>query len=55
LKAFITEFGGANNPDCLKMLGQMLDYMADNPEYIGWTAWAAGKELRESGVVLSNY
>jgi len=43
LKAFITEFGGADNPTCLRMLSEMLDYMANNPEYIGWTAWAAGE------------
>ncbi|KAI1355881.1 glycoside hydrolase family 5 protein [Xylaria sp. FL0043] len=42
LKAFITEFGGANNTDCATMLQDMLNYMADNEEYIGWTAWAAG-------------
>jgi endoglucanase len=24
------------------MLTNMVDYMATNPEYIGWTAWAAG-------------
>ncbi|KAI0909933.1 glycoside hydrolase family 5 protein [Ustulina deusta] len=42
LKAFITEFGGANNTGCATMLGDMLDYMSENEEYIGWTAWAAG-------------
>ncbi|CAJ2507179.1 Uu.00g083650.m01.CDS01 [Anthostomella pinea] len=42
LKAFITEFGGANNTGCAAMLTDMVDYMADNEEYIGWTAWAAG-------------
>jgi endoglucanase len=24
------------------MLTNMVNYMAQNPEYIGWTAWAAG-------------
>lgn len=24
------------------MLTDFVNYMADNPEYIGWTAWAAG-------------
>jgi endoglucanase len=24
------------------MLADMLNYMSDNEEYIGWTAWAAG-------------
>jgi len=42
LKAFITEFGGSNTTECYSMLNTLLDYMADNPEYIGWTAWAAG-------------
>ncbi|KAK0727751.1 glycoside hydrolase superfamily [Lasiosphaeria miniovina] len=41
LKAFITEFGGSNTTACVGMLGDMLDYMAQNEEYIGWTAWAA--------------
>jgi aryl-phospho-beta-D-glucosidase BglC (GH1 family) len=42
LKAFITEFGGSNTTACTTMLSGMLDYMAQNEEYIGWTAWAAG-------------
>ncbi|TGJ78512.1 hypothetical protein E0Z10_g10257 [Xylaria hypoxylon] len=42
LKAFITEFGGANNTGCATMLKDMVNYMSDNNEYIGWTAWAAG-------------
>ncbi|KAI0123280.1 endoglucanase 1 [Xylariales sp. AK1849] len=42
LKAFITEFGGSNATSCLTMLPDMINYMADNEEYIGWTAWAAG-------------
>ncbi|KAI1848691.1 hypothetical protein JX265_005682 [Neoarthrinium moseri] len=42
LKAFITEFGGSNSTSCQKMVPEMLNYMAKNPEYIGWTAWAAG-------------
>ncbi|EPE05383.1 endoglucanase 1 [Ophiostoma piceae UAMH 11346] len=42
LKAFVTEFGASNATECLPMLSSMLDYMAANSEYIGWTAWAAG-------------
>ncbi|KAK0618992.1 glycoside hydrolase family 5 protein [Immersiella caudata] len=42
LKAFITEFGGSNTTACVKMLNDLLDYMANNEEYIGWTGWAAG-------------
>lgn len=43
LKAFITEFGGSDTEACHTMLDDMLTYMEDNEEYIGWTAWAAGK------------
>ncbi|KAK3672818.1 hypothetical protein LTR78_007404 [Recurvomyces mirabilis] len=42
LKAFISEFGGDNNTMCDNYLTQAVQYMNDNPEYIGWTAWAAG-------------
>nr|pir cellulase (EC 3.2.1.4) - fungus (Pestalotiopsis sp.) [Pestalotiopsis sp.] len=42
LKAFITEFGGSNSTSCQEMLPDLINYMADNAEYIGWTAWAAG-------------
>jgi len=42
LKAMITEFGGDNNTMCDTYIDQLIDYMAENDEYIGWTAWAAG-------------
>jgi len=42
LKAMITEFGGDNNTMCYELLDQLIEYMAVNDEYIGWTAWAAG-------------
>lgn len=42
LKAFVTEFGGSNTAACAAMLDSFLAYMGANPEYIGWTAWAAG-------------
>ncbi|KAK0720150.1 glycoside hydrolase family 5 protein [Lasiosphaeris hirsuta] len=42
LKAFITEFGGSNTTGCVTMLNSILDYMSQNDEYIGWTAWSAG-------------
>jgi len=42
LKAMITEFGGSNTTGCESMLKDMVKYMEDNEEYIGWTAWAAG-------------
>ncbi|KAJ2901945.1 CDP-diacylglycerol-glycerol-3-phosphate 3-phosphatidyltransferase [Zalerion maritima] len=35
LTEFITEFGGSNTTGCVDMLNTMLDYMADNEEYIG--------------------
>ena len=41
-KAMITEFGGSNGTQCESYITDMIKYMADNPEYIGWTAWAAG-------------
>ncbi|KAK0102767.1 hypothetical protein ONS95_006364 [Cadophora gregata] len=41
-KAMITEFGAANGTQCATYLTDMVNYMADNDVYIGWTAWAAG-------------
>ncbi|TVY80822.1 Endoglucanase, partial [Lachnellula suecica] len=41
-KAMITEFGGANGTECAGYISGMVEYMAQNEEYIGWTAWAAG-------------
>jgi len=41
-KAMITEFGAANTTQCEPYLQDLINYMADNEEYIGWTAWAAG-------------
>lgn len=38
----ITEFGGANGTECAPYMEGIIDYMAQNDEYIGWTAWAAG-------------
>lgn len=42
VKAMVTEFGGSNATGCATMLTDALAYMDTNPEYIGWTAWAAG-------------
>ncbi|KAH7303555.1 endoglucanase 1 [Stachybotrys elegans] len=42
LKAMVTEFGGSDSDECADMLTRALEYMENNPEYIGWTAWAAG-------------
>ncbi|KAL2061134.1 hypothetical protein VTL71DRAFT_7407 [Oculimacula yallundae] len=41
-KAMITEFGASNGTQCATYLTDMVNYMADNDVYIGWTAWAAG-------------
>lgn len=38
----ITEFGGSDTSMCFDFMDQMIDYMAANDEYIGWTVWAAG-------------
>ena len=44
LKAMVTEFGGDNgtSTNCPQYLTDLINYMAQNPEYIGWAAWAAG-------------
>ncbi|KAF5358589.1 hypothetical protein D9758_007717 [Tetrapyrgos nigripes] len=42
LKAMLTEFGAGNNENCFYLLNEMLQYLADNDVYIGWSAWAAG-------------
>ncbi|TVY16244.1 Endoglucanase 1 [Lachnellula arida] len=41
-KAMITEFGGSNSTGCAGYITGLVNYMAQNEEYIGWTAWAAG-------------
>ncbi|TAQ84851.1 hypothetical protein B7494_g6824 [Chlorociboria aeruginascens] len=41
-KAMITEFGAANGTECASYVSDIINYMANNEEYIGWTAWAAG-------------
>ncbi|OBT45641.1 hypothetical protein VE00_03519 [Pseudogymnoascus sp. WSF 3629] len=41
-KAMITEFGASNGTQCASYVSDLLGYMKDNEEYIGWTAWAAG-------------
>ncbi|KAG9121560.1 hypothetical protein FRC07_002429 [Ceratobasidium sp. 392] len=42
LKGFVGELGSGANTNCYTMLKEMLDYLAANDVYIGWTAWAAG-------------
>ncbi|KAG4415234.1 hypothetical protein IFR04_011645 [Cadophora malorum] len=38
----ITEIGVGNGTQCQSYLTDIITYMKNNPEYIGWTAWAAG-------------
>ena len=38
----ITEFGAANGTECSSYVTDIVNYMAENDEYIGWAAWAAG-------------
>ncbi|KIJ53793.1 glycoside hydrolase family 5 protein [Sphaerobolus stellatus SS14] len=42
LKAVLSEFGAGANANCFQFVDDLLTYLAANPEYIGWTAWAAG-------------
>ncbi|KAG9078989.1 hypothetical protein FS749_008942, partial [Ceratobasidium sp. UAMH 11750] len=42
LKAFVGEIGSGANANCYSMMKEMLDYLAANDVYIGWTGWAAG-------------
>jgi len=42
LKAVVSEFGGSNDPTCLELLPQLIQYLSENDVYIGWSAWAAG-------------
>ncbi|KZT35506.1 endoglucanase 1 [Sistotremastrum suecicum HHB10207 ss-3] len=42
LKAVVGEFGGGANQNCYQYIDDLLTYLADNDEYVGWIAWAAG-------------
>jgi len=42
LKGFVGEFGGGPNTVCFQFIADMLSYLAENDEYIGWSIWAAG-------------
>lgn len=42
LKALVGEIGSGANDNCYTQLKELLDYLAANDEYIGWTGWAAG-------------
>ncbi|ORY18562.1 endoglucanase 1 [Clohesyomyces aquaticus] len=40
--AFLSEFGAGSNPTCFETLNNTLTFMEQNPQFIGWTYWAAG-------------
>lgn len=43
VKGMVTEFGVANNPQCLQTLDAMVNYMKQNSDvYSGYTYWAGG-------------
>lgn len=42
-RAFLSEFGGGSNPECLRELEALLTHLRDNRDvWVGWTAWGAG-------------
>lgn len=42
-RAFLGEFGGSKDPDCLAGLTRMMDQMAEDSDvWLGWTYWAGG-------------
>lgn len=40
-RAMLTEFGAGASPECLAALKTALQHLTNNPEWIGWTAWAS--------------
>lgn len=53
-KAMITEFGAANGTQCDGYVTNIINYMADNDVYIGWSAWAAGPLWGDNSPCCSN-
>jgi endoglucanase len=51
----ITDFGGANGTECDSYLTGIVDYMADNSVYIGWSIWAAGPLWGSYSAYCANY
>ncbi|GAA0780090.1 glycoside hydrolase family 5 protein [Roseibium denhamense] len=48
-RAFLGEFGGSKDPECLAGLEKMVGFMDAHPDrWIGWTYWAAGDWWPES-------
>ena len=46
LKAFLGEFGAADNPAALNALADICQEMSANPDvWLGWTAWSGGRIL----------
>ncbi|KAJ7143824.1 endoglucanase 1 [Mycena epipterygia] len=42
LKAVLSEFGGGDNENCFQFIDDLVQYLAANDEWIGWSIWAAG-------------
>ncbi|KAJ7763175.1 endoglucanase 1 [Mycena maculata] len=42
LKAVLSEFGGGDNEICFEFIDDLVQYLAANDEWIGWSIWAAG-------------
>jgi endoglucanase len=40
--AFLSEFGAGGNSACFQTVNNTLKWMEQNPQFIGWTYWAAG-------------
>ncbi len=41
-KAFLSEWGVNNGTECAPYVTDIVNYLASNNAYIGWSAWAAG-------------
>ncbi|KAF2122318.1 glycoside hydrolase superfamily [Lophiotrema nucula] len=40
--AFLSEFGAGSNTACFQTVNNTLKWLEQNPQWIGWTYWAAG-------------
>lgn len=54
-KAMITEFGAPNGTQCAPYVADIINYMAANSVYIGWTAWAAGPLWGSNSPCCTNF
>lgn len=53
--ANVVHYGDTHVKQCLQYIQQLINYMADNEEYIGWTAWAAGPLWGSYSPCCDNY